>query len=160
MIKAFIFDLGNVLVAFDRYKIVDKLSSAAACSPVEFIGAYQESNIEDRLERGLLKDEELFAWFCGLGFKGGFEQFRLLWCDNFEEIKPVSRLFLSLKNRGKVLILSNTSRLHYEFLSNKFPFLKAADAAVLSYELGLRKPEPEIYKAALRAAGVEPEEAI
>lgn len=161
MIKAVIFDLGNVLVGFDRAKILERLGAAIGCGAEEFRRRYELADIEDRLERGRISPEALLGWFRSQGFDGSFSEFRTLWSDNFHELKPVSRVFTALKGEARVLILSNTNKLHYEFLSEKFPFLRQADKAVLSYELGLRKPEAEIYRAALKAAGdILPEEAV
>lgn len=160
MIKAYIFDLGNVLVGFDREDVMRKLGEGAGCGAGAFRRAYAAANIEDALERGLLSERALFAWFQSLGFDGDFDEFALLWCDHFHELKPVSALFSGLKGRAKLLILSNTNSLHYKFLSNRFPFLGLADAVVLSYQLGLRKPEAAIYRAALKAAGAQPHEAV
>ena len=161
MIKAVIFDLGNVLVGFDRLKILERLGAALGLGAQEFLRRYELDGIEDRLERGQISPVELYNWFRGQGFGGSFNDFQIVWCDNFHELEPVSRIFAALKGEVRVLILSNTNRLHYEFLSEKFSFLRQADAAVLSYELGLRKPETAIYLAALNAAGaVAPEEAV
>lgn len=160
MIKAYIFDLGNVLVGFDREQVLRRLGDGAGCGSPAFKRAYAAAGIEDRLERGLMGERELFAWFQSLGFDGTFDEFGLLWCDHFHELKPVSSLLAELKGRAQILILSNTNSLHYRFLCARFPVLGLADVAVLSYQLGLRKPEPAIYRAALKAAGAQPHEAV
>jgi len=161
VIKSVIFDLGNVLVGFDRAKIAQKLGAAIGRDAQEYLARYERDGIEDRVERGHLSPCGLYNWFRVQGFDGSFDDFRTVWSDNFHEIEPVSRIFKALKGEVRLLILSNTNKVHYEFLADRFPFLRLADHAVLSHELGLRKPEPGIYRAALEAAGnVMPQEAL
>jgi putative hydrolase of the HAD superfamily len=68
---------------------------------------------------------------------------------------------LSLQKAGYLLgILSN---MPHEFLHRyeaAIPIFAAADQAIFSCRVGLIKPEPAIYETALRALGVQPEEAV
>ena len=52
----------------------------------------------------------------------------------------------------RVYLLSNTNHIHYEFIKKHYTFPKRARGAVLSYKIGMRKPEARIYKKALKMA--------
>jgi FMN phosphatase YigB (HAD superfamily) len=95
-----------------------------------------------------------------LGYKGGFEDFRLLWCDHFTLEKPTAALLKKLTLSHKVYLLSNTNHMHYEFIRERFAFPHQVHGAVLSYRLGLRKPEPAMYLAALKRARVQAHQAV
>src|SRR3990170_3516731 len=65
-----------------------------------------------------------------------------------------------LKKDFRLCLLSNTNELHFEFIRKNFPVVYKFDMWVLSYEAGVMKPDPEIFRIALRKAGIEAEEAI
>jgi putative hydrolase of the HAD superfamily len=51
-------------------------------------------------------------------------------------------------------LFSNTHALHYEYIQENYAFPRHVHGVVLSHELGMRKPEPRIYAAALKIAKV------
>jgi HAD superfamily hydrolase (TIGR01549 family) len=52
-------------------------------------------------------------------------------------------------------ILSNTCPAHWEFVAGRYELLRAYfEPCVLSYEVGVMKPDPAIYQAAAGRAGV------
>jgi putative hydrolase of the HAD superfamily len=57
-------------------------------------------------------------------------------------------------------MISNTDIMRFTFIKNRFPEILIFDGYALSFDLGLRKPDPEIYRAALRSVGSRPENAI
>ena len=59
----------------------------------------------------------------------------------------------SLFGRVKVLLLSNTNVHPHRLVRPLLPLLERFDSLVLSYELGLAKPDPAIFAEALRRAG-------
>ncbi|MDE2312674.1 MAG: HAD-IA family hydrolase, partial [Elusimicrobia bacterium] len=79
--------------------------------------------------------------------------------DHFSLERANYALLRQLSRSRRVYLLSNTNALHYEFIRSNYAFPKRVHGALLSYRLGLRKPEPEIYLSALRRAGVEAHEA-
>jgi putative hydrolase of the HAD superfamily len=77
----------------------------------------------------------------------------------FTENESILPIIYSLKRQGKkLLLLSNTNELHFNFIQRHFPWIKLFDAAILSYEVKEAKPQPAIYQAALKAAGFPPYE--
>jgi len=69
---------------------------------------------------------------------------------------PVLELVRRLKAAGyRLVLLSNTDVVRYAFIKRRFPETQIFDAYVLSYEVGMLKPEPEIYFEASRRAGAE-----
>lgn len=66
----------------------------------------------------------------------------------------VTPLFDSLhRSRVNIGIVSNTEALLTRFELERYPILQTADAIVLSSEVGVRKPEPEIFELALQRIG-------
>ncbi len=160
-IKAVFFDIGNVLLQFDLKEILRKIAAVAGTRPLRVARLLWARDLVDGIERGEITASELYAIFeSELGYKCEFGEFVNLWCDHFTLNKKSANLLRRAGERADTYLLSNTNRLHYEFIASRYAFPGYVKSAVLSYELGLRKPEAGIYEAALRTAGVRPEQAF
>ncbi|QRN96112.1 HAD family phosphatase [Archangium violaceum] len=155
--RAVILDLGNVLVFHDNALLFRRLGARAGLSPAE-----TESRLASGLgwtaaNRGLLGAEGIRRDVCGsLGVDLPSEEFNTLWSSHFTLHEAVLPRVEGLVGRVKLVLLSNTNVLHAAFLRPKLPVLERFDSLVLSCEVGSVKPEPGIYKEALRRAGCEP----
>lgn len=160
-IKAVFFDIGNVLLHFNARRIARSLAWAVKRHPLKVARFLWSSPLGARIENGSLKPRELYRMFCReLDYGGDYAAFKELWCNHFVLDREAARIFKTLARRFPVYLLSNTNILHYEFIRGRYAFPRQASGAVLSYKLGLRKPQPAIYKAALRLARVKPREAL
>ena len=64
-----------------------------------------------------------------------------------------------LKKQGlRLVLLSNTSISHFEWIQQRYDFPALFDDLVLSYEVGAIKPEEAIFRAALDKIDCDPEE--
>lgn len=78
----------------------------------------------------------------------------------FTENKELYKYAYRLKKRGyKIAILSDQWVFSKKALINE-KLLKKFNAVVVSSDIGIRKPNPEIYKLTLKKLGVNPEESI
>lgn len=59
-----------------------------------------------------------------------------------------------------VYYLSDNVRERVNRINNKYNFLEWFEDGIFSHEVGVRKPNPEIYKYTLSKAQVQPEETI
>ncbi len=89
-----------------------------------------------------------------LAFKGNFKEFKDLWNGPFKLNAKTEELLRRIVARRPTYLLSNTNQLHYDYIRRNFDFPRVVRSAVLSYKLGLRKPESAIYAAALKRARV------
>lgn len=84
----------------------------------------------------------------------------LLAIEYQEEIEATARLIPELKMAGyRVIVLSNMSKEYIDFLRKK-PVYSHFDEEIISCEVGLVKPEREIYELLLTRYGLRPEETI
>ncbi len=83
-----------------------------------------------------------------------------IWNDIFVEDQEVSQIILSLKERWRLGLLSNTDPLHFNYILSKFPIIKMFDQWILSYEVGFKKPAIEIFQKAIEWASVEPKKIL
>ena len=71
----------------------------------------------------------------------------------------LSESFLeALKKTYRLILLSNTNEIHFEFVREKYSILSYIEDYVLSYQVGWMKPDKQIYQAAIERAGVPAEQ--
>jgi len=160
MIKALLFDLGDVIVGLDFERSYRKLEALSRYKRDEIPGIIQRSRLADPYERGELSNREFHTEFCrALDFEIGYSEFKDLWADVFEP-EPLlpDALFETLRQNRRLVLLSNTNEIHFNFIQRQYPVLRHFDDFVLSYRIGFMKPSPEIYQKAVRSAGCSPAE--
>ncbi len=160
-IKAVFFDIGNVLLRFSNKRILRKIAWAVGRHPITVARHIWKGRIIDRIERGEVTGEDIHALFVSeLGYKGDYARFKTLWCDHFTLDRGSFAVLKSLSNKMPTYLLSNTNALHIEHIRERYAFPALVKGAILSHELKLRKPQREIYEAALKMSGTAPEETV
>lgn len=159
MIDTVIFDLGQVLIKFDNRLFFERMTAYTDRS-IEDIRAATHENAEllTRFDTGRIPPEEFYERAVeALGLDIGFGDFFIAYNDVFSVINPTLALAKRLKARHKLVLLSNTDVMRYSYIEGTFPQLRIFDAYVLSYRFGRMKPDPEIYREAVRLAGTAAE---
>ncbi|WP_034918307.1 glucose-1-phosphatase [Erwinia sp. 9145] len=160
----YIFDLGNVIVDIDFNRVLGVWSDLGRVPLATLTARFTMDENFHRHERGEISDEAFAANMCeSLDLALSFEQFSAGWQAVFVGVRPdVITLMNDLRNRGeRVVILSNTNRLHCGFWPSQYPEVqRAADKVYLSQEMGMRKPETRIYQQVLNEEGVAANQAI
>lgn len=160
MIKTFIFDLGNVIVSFDHNKTAARLASACEHASDVIFGKAFSSPLMQQYSLGKLTSAEFFeAVSRELDLRMDFNDFSQAWNCTFASEPLVSeRLIKSLAENYKLLLLSDTNELHFDYIRENFPALDYFDDFILSHKAGAVKPSAEIFQAVIKIAGCQPEE--
>lgn len=160
----YIFDLGNVIVDIDFKRVLGVWSNLSGTPLAVLAERFSMGEVFQRHERGEVSDEEFAARLCDeMGIALSFEQFAAGWQAVFVALRPeVIAIMQRLRNEGhRVVVLSNTNRLHCNYWPQRYPEVAAAaDHLYLSQDLGLRKPEPAIYQRVLEAENTPAEQAV
>ncbi len=161
-IRCVLFDLGRVLIDFDHLIAARAIAARSTRSPQELFDFFFNSPLVMRFEEGALTPEAFFAQIKRqTGIDIGFREFVRIWNGIFfmnDHNKRVYQLAKSLRGRYRVGLLSNVNKLHFEYLRAAFPVFDIFDRIFTSYALGMTKPDPRIYRAALEAMGSAPQE--
>lgn len=160
VIRAVIFDLGNVIVPFDTRRGYEALASVNGLLPEEVKRRIAATGLVQPFEMGRVSPDEFVRRISeALHLDVSYERFCELWSSIFlpETLVPEG-LVEGLKRRCRLLVLSNTNAIHFAMIRQRYPILRHFDDYVLSYEVGFLKPAPEIYRAAVARAGCPPEE--
>ena len=162
MIKNIVFDIGNVLAGFaweDFYRsfgyseeIFEKLADATVRSP-----------FWNEMDRGKLSDEELLE-----GFIKNDSSIEKEIREVFENVEEIIQRFdyaipwiRELKEKGyHIYVISNFSRKAHVECIKALDFLEEIDGEILSYQVKLIKPSPEIYQLLCSKYNLKAEECV
>lgn len=158
--KLIYFDVGGVLMHF--YHIRDGVAAKIGVDPEDFhtlmrsleIGRCDGSISELEVEQRIC---ERFNVTQPAGFWAD-----LAWVEGFRSISEMHALAAELAKHYRVGILSNVSREIYvkgRSIPRLWPEI-SFDPLVLSFEIGLAKPDPRIFLHAIQKAGSMPEEIL
>ncbi len=155
-----LFDLGGVVVDVESDRLVHQVSQLIG-RPFEDVHevVYHEELLLP-LELGHVQPEQYYAGLTErLSIPWTYEQFVRAWNDILRENPAIIRLAERLRQRHRLIALSNTNVLHLEYMK-AIPSLAVLHDWVASCHVGCRKPDPQIYRLAVERAGVQPSEAI
>lgn len=157
MIKTIIFDLGNVTINFDETPTFKKWASAGSKSFSEVKKYHENSSTRKAFERGEITPMQFYKKYSeDLGLKIKYQDFKNNYCEIFTRNEKVEKIIMSLKGKYKLVLLSNTNVLQYEYAKRKFKILKSFDEYIVSHEAGCRKPNPLIFLKAIKKSKTLP----
>ncbi len=167
MIKAIIFDLWGTLFESDAttrpfeefairlgrtYRDPKFYTAFSEIFMAQHITDLEKVMLEFTKKIGVDAGEELISELCEIFKKNGTVRKYA-----FPETIAVLQ---ELKKKYKIAILSNTTNISMKQMFEKFPLNELADEIILSYEVGIQKPDPRIYAIALEKLGVSKDEVI
>ncbi|MEF3107606.1 glucose-1-phosphatase [Raoultella sp. WB_B2P2-3] len=153
----YIFDLGNVIVDIDFNRVLGTWSDLSRIPLATLKQHFTMGEAFRQHERGEISDEAFAEAMCHeMNMALSYEQFSHGWQAVFVALRPeVIAIMQKLREQGhRVVVLSNTNRLHTTFWPDEYPQVRAAaDRIYLSQEMGMRKPEERIYQSVLQEEG-------
>jgi putative hydrolase of the HAD superfamily len=161
MLKAVIFDLGGVIVPFDFGPAYERMQAWSGLGREEIRARLTDQGLAASFERGELSPDQFRAELNSrLATSISQDQFVEMWTSIFTPGKTLvtEELIASLAARYRVLLLSNTTATHYEWLASRTPHFRHMHDFVLSFAVGAVKPQAEIYAEAIRRAQCAPGE--
>jgi len=167
--KAVIFDFGNVIINIEFQRIYETFAKLTS-KPIAYIEKrITEEQIFRRYESGQFTDEEFREIIRQtLSFPLSDKEVDTAWNAILLDI-PTERIDLikNIRKKYPVYLLSNTNNIHITASNN---YLNEAhgiknlnvlfDKLYLSYEMGMWKPDTEIYYEVLRSINLEPNQVI
>jgi putative hydrolase of the HAD superfamily len=136
----------------------DQIGSLCGLTGSEMRQSLIDSGRQWDFERGAVTPEQFHDWFQST-FKTSVHQRELAHAasDIFVLNEPIVPVLDELKSRGhRLVLLSNTSIFHYEFIRDRYQVLDRFDDFVLSFEVKAIKPDPVIFEAALKKIHCDP----
>jgi glucose-1-phosphatase len=162
--KAIIFDIGRVLVRLDIRRVQRGLAHGLAMSPEELWTAIEKDPRWNDWQEGRITARD---WHLHLSSKlklpVSFEKFTEIWNSTLDP-EPIhsDEFFAGLAKHYRVGLLSNTDPIHVAYLERTYTLFNhfPVGRRVYSCTVGLSKPNPGIYLAALKACKATAQEAV
>lgn len=162
MIKAIIFDFGDVFINLDKpasFRELRKYNIEKLTKELE------ELNRE--YEKGLISSEEFInsyeQEYEQLQRPGFVDSWNAILID-FPEYRYQFLKKLSEEKDFELILLSNTNEIHIDWVKENVAFFEdfkaCFDAFYLSHEINFRKPDADIYEFVLNKHKLQPEECL
>jgi len=158
MIKAVVFDIGNVLIEWQPERYFDAAFGAARRRVL--FDAVDLHAMMNRIDEGApFANEVARTAATHPAFAAEILHIRDHWAALAQpEIPHSVRLLKALKSRGiPVFALSNFGSDNFPLSAAQFPFLNMFDRRYISGVMGLKKPDPAIYVAVETDCALPPE---
>jgi len=160
MIKTIIFDLGNVIVPLNfpaAYQAIAPMCGMEVADVPKKLGT---TDLVPRFESGHVEPLDFYHQSSELlGLKLNYQDFCDVWCTIFlKETFIPEAMLVSLRERYRLLLLSNTNAIHIPYLREQYPLLRHFHHQILSHEVKMLKPGAAMYETALAHAVGAPEE--
>lgn len=160
-IKAVLFDLGKVILHFDFTPAFKKLSASSSLTPLQIDDYFRQSGLEVLYDGGKITSKKFYQEVKkALDHGLSFAEFRDVWNRIFTPNERIVSLISELKGRYRLVLISNTNAMHFEYVIKRYPVLGHFDKHILSFKEKIRKPDERIYRTAIRACRAKAHEIL
>ncbi|NGX46488.1 MAG: Alpha-D-glucose 1-phosphate phosphatase YihX [Chlamydiae bacterium] len=152
--RVLFFDIGGVLLNFSHEKMCENLANYCEVEKETIAKFLFEEKLGIRIEEGSVDSPGLTERLSALSGKTlDLTELKRAASEIFSPKEETISLLKNLKAQGaRLYILSNTCDAHFEYIKAHYDFVSLFDGFILSYELGVRKPDEKIYQYALELA--------
>jgi len=162
MINTIIFDFGDVFINLDKEASKAEFKKLGLDGPNEELIA-----CNDLFEKGQISELQFIETFFKFIPNATIEQVRHAWNASIGDF-PLYRLeFLQmLSTKYRLFLLTNTDSIHISRFEHKTgmsfysDFYRCFEKVYFSYEMAMRKPDPEIFNALLRNHDLSPKKTL
>ncbi|MDY0104520.1 MAG: HAD family phosphatase [Lentimicrobium sp.] len=167
-IKNIIFDFGNVLLNINPALSAKAFQNLGIKEGVDFWGSRSSSDMLIGLEKGTITPDEFRRRALGMLVPGiTTQQVDDAWNALLLDL-PARRIerIKGLRSEHRIFLLSNSNQIHYECFMSRFekefgfPLGDLFEKCWFSHQLGMVKPNQEIFRYILNDAGLNPAETL
>jgi glucose-1-phosphatase len=160
--RAIIFDIGRVLIRVNVSRAMEGLAAGISLTPQEAWSAIEKDPRMLDWQEGRISPRDWHLHLTKrLGVSLTFEQFSEVWNRALDPNPIHSESFIEkLSKNYRLALLSNTDAIHMAHAEDCFSFFRFFPTRIYSYRVGASKPDPLIYREALKACKVRAEEAV
>lgn len=166
-IKCVIFDLGDVIVDLDFSRFFNEVITPSPLNKPPssiYLEFFRQSDI---YHQGKITDEDFFKQSSELLEIGNdltqkhfFEAFNSIISDLNREVVDIVKQ-IKENNSIKIMCLSNINASHWKYLKKqKWDIWQLIDEFILSHEIQMTKPDPEIFRYAIKKAKCKAKEIV
>lgn len=162
MINTIIFDFGDIFINLEKEKQIEAFRKLGLPGPNEELIAQN-----DLFEKGQITELEFLESFLKFIPSASLEQIREAWNTIIGDF-PLYRLeFLEkISSKYRMFLLTNTDEIHISRFEHNVgisfytDFYNCFEKVFYSYEMGMRKPEPDIFTHILNKYDLSPKRTL
>jgi putative hydrolase of the HAD superfamily len=157
--KFFLTDIGNVLTDFDDRDLLAAVIRSTSHDPQQ--ATARAPVLDDLVEKGMISDAEYLLRLNEIkGLAWSIDDLTEVWSQVFSLNEAGWKLYEGAAQAGvPAYMLSNIAQFHINAIKRNWPgFFDSAKGLFLSYQIGVRKPHPDIYRHVLDQLGAEGDE--
>jgi len=151
--KAIIFDLGAVILNINYQNTIDEFTQLGVKNAATLYSKKVQTNLFNQIETGIISSNAFLKELQKETNNANITQVEQAWNAMLLDL-PEERLHLikKLKSNHTIFLLSNTNAIHINAFKKQLgdkkwlAFCKLFDKMYLSHEVGLRKPDIEIFE--------------
>ena len=163
--KVIIFDLGAVILNINYQNTIDEFTKLGVKNASSFYSKKVQTDLFNQIETGKITAEKFLTELQKETNNATISQVKYAWNSMLLDL-PNERLELikALKSKYRIYLLSNTNNIHIDAFKKQLgnakweDFCNLFDKMYLSHEVGLRKPNAEIFKHILTEQKLKAEE--
>ncbi|MFW9899524.1 MAG: HAD family hydrolase [Candidatus Thorarchaeota archaeon] len=165
-IKVIIFDLGGVIIELDYSNFYNKIITLSPSENPRTRTMLEFFRQSDLYHQGKMSDEDFYQLACNLLQVCKLNQSEFYNAFNSIVSHPIPEAIDLLKklkevNEYQLIAMSNVNASHWDYILRKnWDFLDNFDELILSHEVKITKPDPKIFKYAIKKAKCKPEEIV
>ena len=158
MINTIIFDFGDIFINLEKQAAIDEFKKLGLDGPNDHL-----LELNTLFEKGQISELQFIEGFQKYIPNAGIEDIRKAWNSVIGEF-PLERLeFLQLlATKYRLFLLTNTDAIHISRFEHSVgmsfsgDFYRCFEKVYYSFEMGMRKPEPEIFNYVIQKHGLSP----
>ncbi len=167
-IEHIILDLGGVIINLNHELTYSAFRQLFPYHHQEIHNKLSVLQLVEKYETNQVSTHEFIQYFKGFNSSVSDDQIIEAWNKMLLDI-PLERIRLieRISKKYQVYLLSNTNELHYDAIEKYYQkltrnstFKSLFKESYLSYQVGLRKPNPEIFQYLIRDAQLKPENTL
>ena len=160
MIRNILFDMGNVLLRFDRQIFLNRLDVSEADKQLLLQEVFLSKEWVE-MDRGTLREETAEPIMCSrlpAHLHDAVHQLTSCWDQPILPMEGMEELVRELKEAGYGLYLLSNASVRQHAYWPRVPGSELFDGKLISADEGVMKPQPEIYRLCLERFGLKAEE--
>lgn len=156
-VEVIVFDLFGVLISFDDDLVVERLARHCDDPSGAFRRLHKITAAHDIITGRSTLPEVHRRLVEAEGLKLSFGDFEAAWLEPYSRSIPGMAELVETLSRGyRLVLLSNVDRDYWRVVRGLHPELDCFESLLVSCDLGMAKPDPEIYRYVSRLTGVVP----
>jgi putative hydrolase of the HAD superfamily len=168
-IKAIIFDFGGVILNINYNKTAEAFKNLGVKNFEEMYSQKNAGHLFSQLEKGEINEEDFYTTFLQkTNLTATNHQIKTAWNAMLLDYrKEALKIIERIRPKYKLFLLSNTNSIHHKAFSKVYYSLSGGknfddyfDKVYYSHQLGLRKPDKDIYELVIKENALVPSQTL